>query len=356
MLFPAATYEQCGAELETGAFLRVDGVVRHDNDQAVVVATGLTRDRSREGEFPELVNAPYVIGLGPGGRHAIAHAEASTAVAAANGDPARADAYPVCGQGMVRVVPKWGVFERANPRLRGVVCASCAWGIAVETGDTAVELDALNPPDDELAPRRRLLGDTLIAMHLCEAIIASADAPGSDYELNHPHTVQLLAAVTAHAPVLLVPEDCAEGDCDHRPDDAAWDDRSWSCPFPEASVACPACSLQSGGWDGEWEGQYLSECTVPSPCQALRTLAVYYRVPLSPIGPDPDAAEHVEAARAVQRVREFLAAHAENRGRPGRGARAHDVIATEHYHDGMGHAVAVLRADDLRALAAVVHQ
>ncbi len=58
-----------------------------------------------------------------------------------------------------------------------------------------------------------------------------------------------------------------------------------------------------------------------------------------------DATEHVEAARAAQRrVREFLAARAEN--------HSDDLIATEHYHDGMGHAVAVLRADDLRALAA----
>ncbi len=69
------------------------------------------------------------------------------------------------------------------------------------------------------------------------------------------------------------------------------------------------------------------------------------------IGPDPAAAEHVEAAveavrAAERRVREFLAAHAEN--------HSDDLIATEHYHDGMGYAVAVLRADDLRALAATV--
>ena len=44
-------------------------------------------------------------------------------------------------------------------------------------------------------------------------------------------------------------------------------------------------------------------------------------------------------------MREFLAVHAEN--------RSADLIATEHYHDGMGHAIAVLRAGDLRVLAAV---
>jgi hypothetical protein len=41
-------------------------------------------------------------------------------------------------------------------------------------------------------------------------------------------------------------------------------------------------------------------------------------------------------------VQEFLAVHAEN--------HSDDLIATEHYHDGMGHAIAVLRPDDLRAL------
>ena len=65
------------------------------------------------------------------------------------------------------------------------------------------------------------------------------------------------------------------------------------------------------------------------------------------IGPNPNAAAEPDAARAAQRrVREFLAARAEN--------RSGDLIATKHYHDGMGHAVAVLRADDLRALAATV--
>ncbi len=52
------------------------------------------------------------------------------------------------------------------------------------------------------------------------------------------------------------------------------------------------------------------------------------------------AAELGAAGAAERRVGEFLAVHAEN--------RSADLIATEHYHDGMGHAIAVLRADDLR--------
>ncbi len=63
------------------------------------------------------------------------------------------------------------------------------------------------------------------------------------------------------------------------------------------------------------------------------------------IGPNPNASAEPDAA-AKRRVREFLAVHAEN--------HSDDLIATKHYHDGMGHAVAVLRADDLRALAATV--
>ena len=284
VVFPAPIYRECGAELDDGAFLRIDGRVRRDGDETVVVAVRVVRDRPREGDFPALVDAAYVIGLGLGGLHAIAHTDAAAAVTAANGDPAQAEAFPVCGQGVARVVPKWGAFARGNPSLVRVseVCPACAWGVAVATGDVAAELDALCPAADEVEPRRRLLGDPLIARHLCEAIIAAAGDRCSGYELDHPRTVQLLAAVTAHAPVLLVPEECAEDphSCDHRPDDLDWDDESWRCSYPEASVGCPACSVRAGGWAGEWQGQYLSECTVASPCQVLRTLAAQYRVPL----------------------------------------------------------------------------
>lgn len=47
--------------------------------------------------------------------------------------------------------------------------------------------------------------------------------------------------------------------------------------------------------------------------------------------------------RATARVREFLTARRQNN-------IATDFVATEHYHDGAGHAVAVLLTSDLTAL------
>jgi len=82
--------------------------------------------------------------------------------------------------------------------------------------------------------------------------------------------------------VLLVPEDCAEGSCDHGvyEDDHGDKDEVWTCPYPDATVGCAACSVQAGSWAGEWEGQYAEECTVAAPCDVLRALARHCHVPL----------------------------------------------------------------------------
>ena len=43
--------------------------------------------------------------------------------------------------------------------------------------------------------------------------------------------------------------------------------------LPDAAVACGACSLQAGGWAGEWEGQFT--LTVPAPCRVLLALTAH---------------------------------------------------------------------------------
>jgi len=105
----------------------------------------------------------------------------------------------------------------------------------------------------------------------------SAAASGSgDYELDHPATAQLLTAVTAHAPVVLLPEGCADGDCEHYPPGYdAGGGAPFQCPYPEASAACTACSLQLGGWAGGYEGKFRAECITPPPCAPLQQIAAH---------------------------------------------------------------------------------
>lgn len=85
--------------------------------------------------------------------------------------------------------------------------------------------------------------------------------------------MQLLVAVSAHAPAGLVAQECVDGDCGHG------EDRS----CPTVAVVCPACSEQIGAWAGEREGVCLPEVTIGAPCEVLRALAAHYRV----TGPSP---------------------------------------------------------------------
>ncbi|MGD9526426.1 MAG: hypothetical protein AB7I38_11700 [Dehalococcoidia bacterium] len=160
--------------------------------------------------------------------------------------------YSACGA-PVRVAAKYGPYMAAN--LPGPVCAACMWWAAVRSGTVT---DAIIRLPDLVRP-------------LAERIVACADDDG--YEVDHPRTVQLLAAITAHASAPLVDVDCAERGCEHGDDE---------CPI--TGWGCDACSLVAGGWAGEWEGTYLPESVVEAPCSVLTTLARHYDVPIEPPG------------------------------------------------------------------------
>lgn len=305
VVIPLEVAGEAPEAVEAGAFLHVTGRLRRDGVTVRVVADSVLRVRDREGDFPPLVDAAHVVGFDHRGRrHAIEHRDAAAAISAAaeKGHPRCPRAFPVCRAGQVTVVPKLGAFDRAtNPQLHArQVCPTCAWTIALETGRTDIELRALTPAAADVEPLRRRLTDPRLAVRLAETILAAALKPGYDYDLTHPHTVALLAAVTAHAPTLLVPEECAESThgCADRPEDLNTENTTWHCP--DSSVACPACSLRAGSWAGEWEGTFLSECTVAAPCEVLRTLATHFVAPLNAGGHQP---EQDTLAAAIRRLR-----------------------------------------------------
>jgi len=129
-------------------------------------------------------------------------------------------------------------------------CQECLWTVAARTDTLDAALARLTDP---------LAHDTVAA------IFNEAGRLGflGQYDANpmdDPATLQLVATVARHAPVILVAEGCAEGDCAH----------AGSCP---GDLACRACSLQEGSWAGAGEGMYREECTVPAPCAVLLALA-----------------------------------------------------------------------------------
>lgn len=218
-----------------------------------------------------LADVPYVIGGNNTGKHAVSHERAVAALTQPRGDRGP-HARTVCGEDAA-VVPTWGSFEAANPKFASYLtgrCPHCAWQVAFEQHIEQDELAALAPAADELPALTRLLPDPQLAVRICEAILADRSC-----DPDHPHKARLLAHATAHAPVLLLPEDCAEGSCDHGGGNGAR-----ICNYPDAAIGCAACSVTAGSWAGEWEGQYAPECTVTAPCDVLRTLARYYAVPL----------------------------------------------------------------------------
>jgi hypothetical protein len=230
----------------------------------------------------ELAAADYLLGLGSGRYHAVTpRAIAAGVVEKATGEEEygpRLIASSVCSR-WVMVAKKFGRYRRdAVPASRDMFCPECSWHVALTRGEVAAELEELAPSGRELAAMARLTPDPFIARRLCVAILADyANEWDPRYEPDEPPelALQLLAHVTAHVPVLLIPEDCAESDhgCSHRPETLAWDDRTWRCDYPAASLGCAACSIRAGGYAGEWEGQYTRECTVPAPCQVLQVLA-----------------------------------------------------------------------------------
>ncbi len=179
-----------------------------------------------------------------GSRATVAVADVVTGMA---GTSARST---LCGT-VVDIVRKVGLFDPD----RTETCPQCVWWEAIRTDTIPAAIALLAGP-----PRRGL------AVAVVEAVLAAADSGGDG--VDHPSTVELLAAVSAHAGEALIAGDCAEGGCDH-PDGG-------NCPI--TVVACRACSVISGGWAGEWEGRYASEATVTTPCSLLTTMAAYYRI------------------------------------------------------------------------------
>ena len=225
---------------------------------------------------------PYLIGIGGGLRHAVPYSLAEETAAALADQAGLIDAAPVCLPGyQVNVVPKWGEFTRGNRRMIRV-CPTCAWTVALWTDTVQAELDALQPTAVERAALRRLVGDELIAVHLAEAILREI-TPHMDEWDERPNyeLVQLLAAVSDHAPQLLADQlECWDGGCDHRPDEAGDD---WSCTYPGSVAACPTCSLRAGFWAGECEGHYLGDYIITAPCPVFTALSHRHLVSFEPV-------------------------------------------------------------------------
>jgi hypothetical protein len=199
-------------------------------------------------------------------------AQAAVSRAAAAGPPPVSPA--VCGE-LVRVAARYGAYERTNSAVRGGPCRYCAWTVAIATGSTGRELALITPGRRDAEAIARAGADPMLAVLICQAILAAESGEDAEYGLDHPATIQLLAHATRHRPVLLVPEDCAEDpcSCEHQPAGA---DDDWHCGYPGATAACGTCTLHAGGWAGSWEGTPMAECTVPAPCSVQITLAARY--------------------------------------------------------------------------------
>ena len=221
-------------------------------------------------EVNDLPDVPYLTGVGRGW-----HAISLPSMDYLRTGPADSVAFAVCGE-LVRVAPRSGAYNRGDVPVSNDPCHVCAFTVAAAGGIPALqaEIDRLRPTSDELPALSRLMPDPFLAVNTCQAIAAEPD-----WEPGHPASIQLLATAAAHAPVLLLPEGCAEGDCEHG---------DGLCDYPDASAGCRACSLQTGSWAGEWEGQFREECTIPAPCAVLLALAKYAGVTEHP---------HVPASR-----------------------------------------------------------
>jgi hypothetical protein len=159
-------------------------------------------------------------------------------------------------------------FDQNNPAYDDR-CPDCVWAVAIAEGKTDQQLEALRPPADELEALSRLVDTPLIAYRLCKAILADAPRDEAGSLIAHPFLIALLARVTAHAPMILMPSPCSDRDCDH----------DGPCPSELASAACPTCSLVPGPWSGHDEAEYFDLYTVPAPCSVIAKLATTISVP-----------------------------------------------------------------------------
>jgi hypothetical protein len=242
-----------------------------------------------------LPDTPFLTGVSDRW-HAIHRADAEWAVRQHGKDPA---VHAACGK-LARLARAWPVYGEDRPRWLHR-CPECAWTVAAETGDLDQQLQALIPPAADHAVLARLLSDPLIAVTAAARLVEAVTSGHADYDPDHPAVIQLLAAITRHAPVILVPEDCAEGTCGHCEDAAeTGGGQPRECPRPDAAAACAECSLQAGQWAGEWEGQYLSECTITAPCPVLTALAEHAAKALEDTQRREQALAEWEAERAAE--------------------------------------------------------
>lgn len=209
-------------------------------------------DHEDSSAMPPLPDVPYLIGIDEQW-HAIRRALAVWAEQHGDDDTSR-DTPRVrvgaeCGTSVI-VARRLGEFRRgtADVDIRaGNLCAHCGWSVALTQGTTTTELAAYTPTGRELAALHRLLPDPLLAVRICQAILAAAMS-GDEYDADHPRWPHLLARASNHRPVVLIGEDCAEASCEHPADRDA-------CYAESTTVACLTCSVTAGSWAGEWEGQ-----------------------------------------------------------------------------------------------------
>jgi hypothetical protein len=222
--------------------------------------------------MPAAEAAPYLAGIEVNGStmHALAHADVAEAVRT-RGLPEMCRVSTVCGS-VAYVVPSGSSFNARNPELVNERCTACAWIVAFATGDLESELARLEPSElDQIAIERFGL-DPLALRHVCEAIVARTQGPRAEFEPGDEHVIALLRHVVAHAPVVVVPPECAEGECEHERNG------SWTCVLYDGTVACEECSFQYGAYAGEYAGLMSGECTVPAPCGVLVTAGFVHGV------------------------------------------------------------------------------
>ena len=158
-------------------------------------------------------------------------------------------AWALCGAIVRMAGEKYQPYDPSSVPVSYDYCPLCRWTVAAATGDFDAALRDLGHP---------------LAIATATAILEQSGR--LEQGVDDPATIQLLAAVAAHTPVLLVTEDAAEeGGCLGCVDPP--------CHGCSGRLACKACSLQEGSWAGEWEGMYRQACTIEAPCAVLLALA-----------------------------------------------------------------------------------
>jgi hypothetical protein len=174
--------------------------------QAFTVASRLLADA-----WP-LPDVPFLVGISGGERHAIDREFFDGSRRLHGGKYAHSE----CGRPVLYAsqYPIWaGTWP---PHVRW--CADCAWTVAAHDGDLERQVRALIPPDALRPALTRLMADPLIAVKAAVSIIEAAESGYGDHDAGDPEMIRVLAAITRHQPVILVTEDCADGECGHGAD------------------------------------------------------------------------------------------------------------------------------------------